>query len=167
MFLLPNARVLRLNRSGSRVTSLDVIVDGQQQSLPIAAGSVAVLANGTIEATRLALDGLGIGNTQFGSPRVGNMMAHLRSNITVRIKRSAFGLAGAPTEIETVAFILRGEALGRRFHQQVIAASVFGTNPESVMWSMVPDIELLGNMLSKPKFGLGHDRLSGHWRNGG
>jgi choline dehydrogenase-like flavoprotein len=148
IFLLPNARVLRLNRNGSRVVSLDVYVDGQQRLLPLTPGASVVLANGTIEATRLALDGLGVGNTQSGSPRVGNLMAHLRSNITVRIKRSVLGLSGPPTDIETVAFLVRGEALGRRFHQQLIAASVFGANPESVMWSMVPDIEFFQNMLS-------------------
>ena len=107
-----------------------------------------VLANGTIEATRLALESLGVGDNRFGSPRVGNLVAHLRSNITVRIKRAALGMAGPPTDPETVAFLVRGEALGRRFHHQVIAASVVGTDPERTMWATVPDIELLGNMLA-------------------
>src|SRR5262249_47920013 len=45
-------------------------------------------------------------------------------------------------------FIVRGAALGRRFHFQVTAASVTGSNPESNMWAMVPDIDLLDNMLA-------------------
>jgi hypothetical protein len=53
-----------------------------------------VVANGTIEATRLALESLSVGDTRFGSPRLGNLMAHLRSNITVRIKCTALGLPG-------------------------------------------------------------------------
>jgi hypothetical protein len=45
-------------------------------------------------------------------------MAHLRSKITVRIKRSALGLGTPPTDLETVALIVRGSALGRRYHFQ-------------------------------------------------
>ena len=149
VFLLPRTQVLRLNRgAGGAVTSLDLRVDGQPQTLALSPTCAVVLANGTIEATRLALESLGVGDTRFGSPRVGNLVAHLRSNITVRIRRTALGLAGPPTDLETVAFLARGEALGRRFHHQVIAASVVGTEPERTMWAAVPDIELLGNMLS-------------------
>jgi hypothetical protein len=93
------------------------------------------------------LESLGVGSQQFGSPRVGNLMAHLRSNITVRIKRTALGLA-APVDLETVALIVRGSALGRRFHHQVTAADVAGPNPESTMWSMVPDIDVVGSLLA-------------------
>src|SRR5213075_635782 len=106
------------------------------------------IADGTIEGTRLALESLGVGSTQFGSPRVGNLMAHVRSNITVRIKRTALGLAKA-TALETAALIVRGTALNRRFHIQVTAASVAGANPETNMWSMVPDIDLLGGLIAK------------------
>lgn len=98
IFVLPHTQVLHLNRTGNTVTSLDLLVDGQPQTLTIAPTCAVILANGTIEATRLALDSLGMGSTQFGSPRVGNLMAHLRSNITVRIKRSALGLPAQPTD---------------------------------------------------------------------
>ncbi|WP_048707914.1 GMC oxidoreductase [Microvirga massiliensis] len=148
IFLLPQTRVLHLQRSGNAVTGLQLDVDGRAQTLQVPPGCAVVLGNGTIEATRIALNDLGVGDITFGSPRVGNLVAHLRSNITVRIKRSALGLPAVPTEIETTAFLVRGEALGRRFHHQVIASSVVGTNPEAVMWNMVPDIELLDNMLA-------------------
>src|SRR5205823_32626 len=85
LFLLPRTQVLRLNRTGNQVTSLDLRVNGQAQTLSIQPGCAVILANGTVEATRLALGSLGVGDTQFGSPRVGNFMAHLRSNITVRV----------------------------------------------------------------------------------
>jgi hypothetical protein len=148
ILLLPQTRVLSLGRSGNAVTSLQLDVDGTPQTLQIPPGCAIVLANGTIEASRLSLNDLGVGDTSFGSPRLGNLMAHLRSNITVRIKRSALGLPAAPVDVETTAFLVRGEALGRRFHHQVIAASVVGNNPEAMMWSMVPDIELLDNVLA-------------------
>ena len=149
IFLVPRAQVhrLNLNPAGDTVVSLDVSVAGVRQPLPIAPGAAVIVANGTVEATRLALESLAIGSPQFGSPRVGNLMAHLRSNITVRIKRAALGLA-APADLETVALIVRGSALGRRFHHQVTAADVAGPNPEATMWSMVPDIDVIASLLA-------------------
>lgn len=147
IFLVPRVQVHRLNVTGSVVTSIDLSVDGARQTLTVAQGTAVILANGTVEATRLALESLGVGSQQFGSPRLGNLMAHLRSNITVRIKRSAFGL-GAPVDLETAALLVRGSALGRRFHHQVTAAAVAGPNPETNMWSMIPDIDVIGSLLT-------------------
>jgi choline dehydrogenase-like flavoprotein len=147
IFLVPRAQVHRLNMSRNAVSSLDLTVAGVRQPLAVGPGCAVILANGTIEATRLALESLGVGSLQFGPPRVGNLMAHLRSNITVRIKRTALGLA-APADLEAVALIARGTALGRRFHHQITAADVAGPNPEAAMWSMVPDIDLIGSMLT-------------------
>src|SRR5207244_627250 len=140
IFLVPRAQVHRLNVGGTSVSSLDLSVNGQRQTLSLAPGCAVILANGTIEATRLGLESLGVGSTQFGSPRVGNLMGHLRSNITVRIKRNAFALPPA-TELETVALIVRGAAFNRRFHIQLTAADMTGPNPEANMWTMVPDID--------------------------
>src|SRR5215510_5958780 len=147
VFLVPRTQVHRLNLTGNVVTSIDMSVNGARQLLQLAPQTAVVIANGTIEATRLALESFGIGSTQFGSPRVGNLMAHLRSNITVRIKRSVFGLP-APADLEAVALIIRGGALNRRFHIQLTAADMAGPNPEANMWTMVPDIDLLGNLLA-------------------
>jgi choline dehydrogenase-like flavoprotein len=148
IFLLPRTQVLRLNRTGNAIASLDLVVNGQPQTLTVSPTCAVILANGTIEATRLALDSLGIGSIQFGAPRVGNLMAHLRSNITVRIKRSALGLSALPSDLETTALLVRGTEAGRQFHLQVTAAAVIGSNPEKNMWSMVPDIDLLQNLLA-------------------
>ncbi len=148
IFLLPRVQVHRLNLTGNTVTSIDMSVNGIRQLLQLASGCAVVIANGTIEATRLALESFGVGSLQFGSPRVGNLMAHLRSNITVRIKRAALGLAGPPTEVETTALIVRGSAMGRRFHHQVTAADTGAPNPEQNMWSMVPDIDLINALLA-------------------
>jgi len=148
IFLVPRVQVHRLNLTGNTVTSIDLSVEGARQLLQLASGCAVIVANGTIESTRLALESLGVGSLQFGSPRVGNLMAHLRSNITVRIKRTALGLAGPPTEVETTALILRGSTMGRRFHHQVTAADTGAPNPEQNMWSMVPDIDLINSLLA-------------------
>jgi choline dehydrogenase-like flavoprotein len=147
IFLVPRVQVHRLNITANAVTSIDLSVDGARQTLTVAGGTAVILANGTVEATRLALESLGVGSLQFGSPRLGNLMAHLRSNITVRIKRSAFGL-GAPADLETVALLVRGSVLGRRFHHQITAAAIMGSNPEKNMWSMVPDIDVIASLLT-------------------
>jgi len=149
IFLVPRVQVhrLNLNAAGDAVTSLDLSVAGVRQQLNISKSAAVIIADGTVEGTRLALESLCVGSQQFGSPRVGNLMAHLRSNITVRIKRAALGLP-APSDLETVALIVRGSALGRRFHHQITAADVAGPNPESVMWSMVPDIDVVGSLLA-------------------
>ena len=150
IFLVPRVQVLRLNVTGNAVVSIDLSVNGVvQPPLAVAPGAAVILANGTVEATRLALQSLGVGSLQFGSPRTGNLMAHLRSNITVRIKRTALALgAPSPNELETVALLVRGSALGRRFHHQVTAAAVSIANPETNMWSMVPDIDMIDRLLT-------------------
>ncbi len=143
LFVVPRTHVLRLNLIDNAVSSIDLVTDGVQKNLPLSPTCAVVIAAGTIESTRLALDSLGVGSTTFGSPRVGNLMAHLRSNITVRIKRTALGLpAGPPSDLETTAFLVRGTSQGHRFHFQVSAAAVGGTNPEKNMWEQVPDIDL-------------------------
>ena len=143
IFVVPRTQVLRLHRTGSTVTGLDVVTDGTAVTLNIPPRCAVVLANGTIEATRIALDSLGVGDTMFGSPRVGNLLAHLRSNITVRIKRTALGLPATPApNLETTAFLVRGTGTsGRQFHFQVTAAAVGGNNPEKNVFQQVPDID--------------------------
>ena len=145
IFVVPRTQVLRLHRTGSTVTGLDMVTDGTAVTLNIPPRCAVVLANGTIEATRIALDSLGVGDTTFGRPRVGNLLTHLRSNITVRIKRTALGLpATPPPNLETTAFLVRGTGTsGRQFHFQVTAAAVGGNNPEKNVFQQVPDIDTL------------------------
>ena len=149
LFVVPRARVLRLHRTGGVVTGLDVALEGRPQPvlLPVPAGSAVVLANSSVEATRLALDSLGVGDRTAnpGSPRLGNLTVHLRSNITVRIRRAALGLPpGPPPDVETTAFLVRGQGSGgRQFHLQLSAAAVGGIDPERNMWQQVPDIDTL------------------------
>ena len=69
--------------------------------------AVVVVALGTIESARLALISLP------GLPATGrigaNLMAHLRSNLTIRIPRSAIaGLAPAVRELQASALFVKG-----------------------------------------------------------
>jgi hypothetical protein len=76
-----------------------------------------------------------------------NLMAHLRNNLTVRIKRAAFA-SSLPQQLEAAALLVRGSTPQGRYHLQVTAAAVMGSNPEDVMWRMIPDIDLLHRMVS-------------------
>jgi choline dehydrogenase-like flavoprotein len=147
LFVVPRAEVRQLNVQNRRVTRIDVTVNGIPQSLSVDPRCAVVLANGTIEATRLALGGLGVGSTMFGAPRAGNLMAHLRSNIVVRIKRAALGLATPAPDLETTALLVRGQVGGRQFHIQLTSSAAVGADSEKNMWSMVPDIDLQASMV--------------------
>ena len=144
LMLLPRAHVVSLRTDGtSAVRRIEVSVNGQQHFLnsgqELSPTFKLVLAAGTIETTRLAL-------SSFPSNGMGsNLMAHIRSNTTVRITRAALGLPSAPSGLETAALIVRGAApaggRNRQFHLQVTAAASPGSNPESNMFTAIPDID--------------------------
>lgn len=141
LFLVPHAHVVKLNTTGSAVTQIEVRVNGQQRFLAISPQCAVVLASGTIESTRLALE-------SFATPRMGrNLMAHLRSNTVVRIKRAAFDPA-LPKALQAAALLVRGSTPQGRYHLQVTAAAVTGADSEATLFRMVPDIDLLDKILT-------------------
>src|SRR5262249_39866561 len=125
LMLLPRAEVIGLNRDDKQaVTSLDLEVRGVKKTLRLGPNTTVILANGTVEATRLALAHLGVGQQASGGPKVGNFMTHMLNSTVVRIRRSALGLdRPSQSENEVAAFIARGKAHGRRFHYQIVAAA--------------------------------------------
>lgn len=153
LFLVPRAHVIRLQAQDGKVIGMDLAVDGQRHFLS-AMGNFSpncqfIIASGTIEATRLALESFPVlrGAYSMGA----NFMAHLRTNLTVRVKRSALGLSAA-SALEQGGAIIRGQINNpdgskRRYHLQVLASAEIGNNPEAAMWAMVPDIDLFRNML--------------------
>ncbi len=141
LFLVPRAHVTSLAVANGAVTGMDVWVNGQKKALAVAPTCAVVLAAGTIESSRLAL-------TSFPTSRMGrNLMAHLRSNTIVRIKRSEFS-ATLPTRLQAAALLARGSTPQGRFHLQITAAAVTGTDSETDMWRMIPDIDLADQTLS-------------------
>jgi choline dehydrogenase-like flavoprotein len=74
LFFVPRAHVTKLHVSNGAVATLEVWVNGQQKFLNVSPKCAVVLASGTLEATRLAMD-------SFPTPLMGrNLMGHLRSN---------------------------------------------------------------------------------------
>lgn len=139
LFVVPRAHCVKLNVIGGAVRSIDVRVNGQPKTLNISAKCAVVLANGTLESTRLAL-------ASFPTPCMGrNLMAHLRSNTVVQIHRSALGLAVAK-KLEAAALLVRGSNAKGRYHLQVTAAAVATGGSEATMWRTIPDLDLLDKM---------------------
>ncbi|MEU4704670.1 hypothetical protein [Nonomuraea dietziae] len=99
-FMVPLAHAIRAHTAGDVVTGLDVDVAGQRQHLPLAPDCALILAASAVETTRFALH-------SFPTPLMGrNLMAHVRSDFTVRIHRSA--LPQVPGHVQTAALLLRG-----------------------------------------------------------
>ena len=141
IFLVPKARVIRLYANSGVVDTIEVALNGQRKFLNISSSCSVVLAASTIESTRLAL-------TSFPTPLMGrNLMAHVRSDFTVRIRRSAF-TPPLPLDLDTAALLVRGQASTQaRFHLQITASAHSGGSDE-LLYRMIPDLDLLKEQLA-------------------
>jgi hypothetical protein len=144
LFLVPKAHVVKLHNSGGFITAIELYVNGQQRFIAVSPDCSVVTALGTIESTRLALE-------SFPTALMGrNLMAHLRSNTTVRIKRSALG--ALPVLLAPAAMLVRGSTPQGRYHFQVTAVAADTPNSEATMWRMVPDLDLLDQLMASQQF---------------
>lgn len=150
MLLVPHANVTKLLNDGTKVTGLELNVNGSIQTISTArelkSNVQVVIATSTVESTRLALNSFPVNG--MGA----NLMAHVRSNTLARVPRAELGL-GAPTQLETGMLLVRGNVPvsgGRthHFHLQVIAASNLGSVPDSQVFTQIPDVDLLGDLIT-------------------
>jgi choline dehydrogenase-like flavoprotein len=155
LFVVPNAHVTRLNTASGSVVSLDLNANGTSHSLPIAPHCAVVLALGTIESTRLALASFPTSPNNPAAELMGrNLMAHWRSNIFVRISRSALDPGNTlPTDLQTGALLVRGSTPQGKFHIQVTASADPGGNSDALLYSMIPDIDQLDATLANQQAG--------------
>ncbi|WP_017555611.1 GMC oxidoreductase [Nocardiopsis baichengensis] len=134
LFLVPRAHVVRLHASGGTVHTVEADAEGVRRFLPVTPDCAVVLAAGAVESTRMAL-------LSFPAPLMGrNLMAHVRSDFTVRLHRSE--LPALPPRVQTAAALVRGLAPSGRFHVQV-TASTSAAGSDELLFRMVPDIEQL------------------------
>ncbi|HEY8468022.1 MAG TPA: family 16 glycoside hydrolase [Longimicrobiales bacterium] len=143
LMLVPRCHVTQLITAGDRV----VEVRTNQGNVPVPPEGVVVLALGTIENTRIALasfEGLP-GYERIG----GNLMAHLRSNLTIRIPREALP-DDLPDELDASVLFVRGRHVHEdgsegHFHLQITAAGLGPEGPEvePELFQTIPDVELL------------------------
>jgi len=146
LMVVPHCHVKRMatarQNGGWRVAAIET----NQGDLPVPPSGIVVLAMGTIESTRLALHSFeGIPNY----PEIGkSLMAHLRSNLTIRIPRQA--LPNHQTlgrELQASALFLKGRrpisGKGGHFHLQITASGLGpgGANSEAELFRKMPDID--------------------------
>lgn len=145
LFVVANTRVLSLQRDERRITG--VITD--RGPVRLDQGAKVFLALGTIESTRLALQCLQNETGLIGR----NLMAHLRSNLTIRVPRTSFpelDPAKDPRnkELQVSALFVKGiqDLPGGRkghFHVQITASGVgeFGNDSEAELFKKIPNID--------------------------
>ncbi len=151
LMIVPDVHVTRLVtgvRNGqTAVTEVLLKQFGIEQSVPVPDGAVVVIAVGTIESTRLSL-------TSFPNlPNSGligqNLIAHLRSNLTIRIPRAALP-PDLPTALESSALFVKGRfqyapnEFGT-FHLQITASGLDrpSTDSEAELFKKVPEFDQL------------------------
>lgn len=185
LFVVPYARVLRLQTADGRVNQVVVALadpaDPRNRGkarvvrLNLKSSALVILAGNTINSTRLALNSfprpapLNLNGELMGR----NLMYHVRSNFTWRVKRSALDLPPPdPSKIRTAALHITGSAptsgggLGQ-FHLQFYAAPNMDVpmfpgaskDPERFLYQMTPNIEDIES-IRDAQGGLGNDRVA-------
>jgi choline dehydrogenase-like flavoprotein len=172
LMVVPRCQVLELITETQpdkwvRVTGVRVRDDGgSEQVVPLAPPradgrqSVVVIALGTIESTRLALTTFQVSLAGRAAQRMGkNLMAHLRSNLNIRIPRASIAAAlpalppAALRALQVSALFAKGKTtvsgIDRYFHLQITASGLgrFGNNSEAELFKKVPSLEQLNAML--------------------
>ncbi|PYQ64471.1 MAG: hypothetical protein DMF53_07400 [Acidobacteria bacterium] len=145
LMVVADTHVTRLVTEGGRVTR----VETQHGSVPVPPGGVVVLAAATIESARLAFLSFG------GIPNEGligkGLMAHLRSNLTIRIPRSSIaGLSATVKELAASALFVKGrhtysqDGKVGHFHLQITAAGLDNLDTkdsEAELFKKIPDVD--------------------------
>jgi choline dehydrogenase-like flavoprotein len=118
-------------------------------NIPVPDRGVVIIALGTIESTRLAL--LSFGGISHYDLIGQNLMAHLRSNLTIRIPRTALtALDPTVKDLQTSSLFLKGrhthgDGSKSYFHLQITGVGLGpkGTDPDSESFKKIPDIDLI------------------------
>ncbi len=164
LMIVPNCHVQELITETQpdnwvRVTGVRVWQNGGSVDLPVAQPrggrqSAVVIALGTVETTRVARTTFGRSLAGRAADRMGtNLIAHLRSNLTIRVPRAAIAANLPPTVIHNLqcaALLVKGKAPnGRTFHFQITAAglSTIGADSEAELFKKIPTLEHLQDML--------------------
>ena len=164
LMIVPNCHVQELITETQpdnwvRVTGVRVWEGGSTVDVAVAPPrgdrqSAVLIALGTIETTRVASTTFGQSLAGRAADRMGtNLIAHLRSNLAIRVPRAAIAANLPPTVIQNLqcsALLVKGKAPnGRTFHFQITAAglSKIGTDSEAELFKKIPTLEHLKDML--------------------
>jgi choline dehydrogenase-like flavoprotein len=151
LMIVPDVHVTRLvtgQTNGTTVVTQVLLKQfGIEHSVPVPDDGVVIVALGTIESSRLALISFpNLPNTNLIGQ---NLMAHLRSNLTIRIPRNALP-PGLPADLESSALFVKGKFehgpndFGY-FHLQITASGLDkpSTDSETELFKKIPEVDLL------------------------
>ena len=141
-----------------KVTGVRVVRPGaanqpnETLDIPLADTGVVILAQGTVESTRLAYLTFQDSLSWRAAQRMGkNLVAHLRSNLTIRVPRSSIPNLPGLAELKSLqisALFVKGRAnvggKNRYFHLQITASAVATpneTNSEAELFRKIPDYD--------------------------
>src|SRR6266849_1906365 len=151
LMIVPHCHVTRLvtgrTPGGLNVTAIET----NQGIVPVQPASPVIVALGTVESTRLVL--LALQNQPTLSNPGQNLLAHLRSNLTIRIPRSALAtLDPGAKALQAGALLVKGrhrhtDGTFGHFHLQITAAGLgaMGTDSEAELFKKIPDIDTFDN----------------------
>jgi choline dehydrogenase-like flavoprotein len=155
LMIVPDIHVTKLVTIPVTSTEYKVTeVQTNKGNIPVPEHGIVIIALGTIESARLAL--LSFQDTPHYDLIGKNLMVHMRSNMTVRIPRTALtSLSPNVKELSASALFVKGRhnfsdgGVGY-FHLQITAAGLNGlsTDSEAELFKKIPDIDLLHNFLS-------------------
>jgi choline dehydrogenase-like flavoprotein len=143
LMIVPQCHVTQLVFDGTNVTGIFT----NRGFIPVPANGKVIVALATIESTRLALNSFrGIPNYNLIGK---NLIAHLRSNFTIRLPRTSLKyLAAAVKELQASALFVKGrlkhaDGTVSHYHHQITAAGLgaVGTDSEAELFKIVPDID--------------------------
>jgi choline dehydrogenase-like flavoprotein len=145
LMVVADCHVTRLVTEGGRVTR----VETQRGAVPVPEGGVVVIAAATLESARLAQ--LSFGDVPNAGLAGKNLIAHLRSNLTIRVPRTSIaGLSAAVKELQASALFVKGrhqysqDGSFGHFHLQITAAGLDdlkGEDSEAELFKKIPDVD--------------------------
>lgn len=164
LMIVPNCHVQELITETQpdnwvRVTGVRVWQNGASVDIPVTPPrggrqSAVVIALGTVETTRVARTTFGQSLAGRAADRMGtNLIAHLRSNLAIRVPRAAIAANLPPIVVNNLqcsALLVKGKApSGRTFHFQITATglSKIGTDSEAELFKKIPTLEHFEAML--------------------
>ena len=147
VMVVPNCHVTQLATDVSQGAGQVTAVHTNQGRIDVPPYGVVVLAAGTIESTRLALQSFvgTIGYDLIGT----NLISHMRSNYSFRLPRAVVPLL-AGKDLQASAMFVKcrkahADGSVSHFHLQITAAGMkgIGANSEAELFQKIPDIDTL------------------------
>jgi choline dehydrogenase-like flavoprotein len=149
LMVVPNCHVTHLETPVAQGVGQVTVIHTNQGSISLPPRGVVILASGTIESARLALESFA--GTR-GYELIGtNLVSHMRSNYTFRLPRAVVpALAGRDLQASALFVKCRkshADGTISYFQLQISAAGLkgIGTNSEAELFQKIPDIDTLDN----------------------